>query len=237
MKIAVCDDMSDQRARLVLMLKEYLGWRGVGAAVLEYDSGEALLAAFSPHAFDLVLLDIYMKALDGVETARRIKSAEPDCPVIFTTSSAEHGADAYDVEALYYLVKPLERDKLFHVLDKWYDRIPALHTVSVKTGRSQREIALAEILYVEVQGRSSTVHTLTETVESSMPLSAIEALLPEKDFCRVIRYCVVALGQIRSVGDVSLTLSNGQVLPLSRRERETVKEKLAAFRLRQLRRR
>lgn len=237
MRIAICDDMGDERAQCRGLLREYLLWRGVDAAVTEYDSGEALIAAFVPGAFDLILLDIYMKDLDGMETARRIRSRDTNCPIVFATASAEYGAQAYDVDALYYLVKPVDRNKFFRVLDRWYERMPAQCSISVKCGREQREIAVCDILYADVQGRCSTVHTAAEVIESTMPLSAIEALLPKNDFCRSIRYCIVSLEQIRSVQETSLTLTSGESVPLSRRERENLKKMLAAFRLRRLRRR
>lgn len=141
------------------------------------------------------------------------------------------------MDALYYLVKPVDRSKFFHVLDRWYERMPARCSISVKCGRKQREIAVHDILFIDVQGRCSTVHTAAEVIGSSMPLSAIEALLPKNDFCHSIRYCIVSLERIRSVEETSLTLTSGESVPLSRRERENLKRMLAAFRLRQLRRR
>lgn len=237
MRIAICDDMGDERAQCKELLREYLRWRGVDAAVTEYDSGEALIESFTPGAFDLILLDIYMRDLDGMETARWIRGRDLNCPIIFATASAERGAEAYDVDALYYLVKPVDRSKFFHVLDRWYERTSAQRRIFVKCGRELREIAARDILYIDVQGRCSTVHTAAEVIESTMPLSAIEALLPKNDFCRSIRYCIVSLEQIRSVQETSLTLTSGASVPLSRRERENLKKMLATFRLRRLRQR
>ncbi len=235
LSIAVCDDLQEERARLIPMLRDYLSAKGLGAALVEFESGEALLDAFAPGAFHLVFLDVYMDGMTGVETAKRLKATDPDCIIIFTTTSREHGADAFDVEAFHYLVKPYDKDKLFTVLNKWYALLCEVKTLSLKCGRAAREIFIRDILYIEVLGRSSSVHTTAEVFETSTPLSAIEALLPALEFCRPIRYCLAALRHIRGVGEDGLTLSNGEKLPLARKERETVKNQLAAYRLRALR--
>lgn len=235
MRIAVCDDLREERARLISLLREYLTDKDTTADICEYESGEALTEAFTSGAFSLVFLDIYMGGMTGVETVRRLKAIDPDCTVIFTTTSREHGADAFDVEAFHYLVKPIDKDRLFAVLAKWYDMLCEVKTVTLKCGKTTREVFIRDILYIEVQGRSSSVHTAAEIFETSTPLSAIEALLPASEFCRPIRYCLVALRYIRGVGEDCLTLSNGQKLPVARNERDTVKNQLAAYRLRAIR--
>ena len=235
MQIAICDDLQTERAMLIPMLREYLAAKEPHAALLEFESGEELTANFTTGAFSLVFLDIYMDGITGMETARRLKAIDPDCAIIFTTTSREHGADAFDVEAFHYLVKPYNKEKLFAVLDKWYALLCEVKTVSLKCGRAAREIFIRDILYIEVLGRSSSVHTASETLETQTPLSAIEALLPAGEFCRPIRYCIVSLRHVKSVGEDSVTLDSGEKLTLSRRERDNIKNRLAVYRLRALR--
>lgn len=235
--IAICDDLQSERARLVPMLEEYLAAKGLTASLSEFESGETLLAAFVPGAFSLVFLDIYMDGMTGMETAKRLKDIDSDCAIIFTTTSREHGADAFDVEAFHYLVKPYDKEKLYTVLDKWYALLCEVKTLSLKCGRVMRKVFIRDILYVEVLGRSSSVHTAAEVFETSTPLSAIEAMLPADEFCRPIRYCLASLRHIRSIGEECVTMDNGARLTLSRRERERIKEQLASYRLRALRRR
>lgn len=235
LRIAICDDLQSERALLIPMLQEYLVAKGLDALISEFESGEALMAAFAPGAFGLVFLDVYMDGMTGVETAKRLKDIDHDCAIIFTTTSREHGADAFDVEAFHYLVKPYDKEKLFAVLNKWYALLCEVKTVPLKCGRTTREVFIRDILFVEVLGRSSSVHTTAEVIETSTPLSAIEALLPASEFCRPIRYCLAALRHIRGVGADGLTLSNGETIPVARKEQQTVKNQLAAYRLRVLR--
>ncbi len=235
LRIAICDDLRSERARLMPLLRDFFAAKGLDSETVEFESGEALCEAFTPGAFGLVFLDIFMDGMTGVETAKRLKAADPGCAVIFTTTSREHGADAFDVEAFYYLVKPYDNEKLFSVLNKWYALFCEVKTVSLKCGRAYREVLIRDILYVEVMGRSSSVHTASEVIKTSVPLSAIEALLPEDGFCRPIRYCLVSLRHLQSVGEDSVTIDNGERCALSRRERDNIKNQLAAYRLRALR--
>ena len=176
-----------------------------------------------------------MPGVGGLATARSLKAADPHCVFIFTTTSLEHGPEAFDLEAFHYLVKPIAKDKLFAVLDKWYDRLCQIRTLTLKCGRTSREIPARDILYVDVLGRSSTVHTATETVAISMSLAALEAELPAGAFIRPIRYCLVSLQHMQSVKEDGILLDNGETLPYARRERDSIKNELAAYRLRQLR--
>ncbi len=237
MQIAVCDDLRNEREQLVAMVSEFLSGESIAAEINEYESGETFLSEFSNGKFALVFLDIYMNGISGIETARKLRKSDSDCAVIFTTTSREHGAEAFDIEAFHYLVKPIEKDKLFIVLEKWYNALCELKTVSLKCGRTEREILIRDILYVEVLGRNSTVHTLTEILDTQLSLAAIESLLPKDEFYRSIRYCLVSLRHIKKINEESILLSDDGEIPLSRRERDNLRNKLVSFRLRQLRRR
>ncbi len=237
MKIAICDDLQPERAFLHSALTDFLAREGMQAELYEYASGEALLQDLVPGAFSLVFLDIYMDGITGVETARQIKALDPNCLMVFTTTSLEHGADAFDVDAFHYLVKPLDPEKLETVLRRWKNILSEIQTVSLKCGRSVRQIPVREILFIEVNGRVSTVHTQKEVIPTSMSLSSLEALLPAEQFVKPIRYLLAALRYVQAVGDTQLEMADGTLLSFSRGERENLRQQLSAYRLRQLRRR
>lgn len=237
MQIAVCDDLQNERERIITMVSEFISSKNIDADIKEFECGEDFLAEFSHGKFDLVFLDIYMNGISGIETARKLRENDTDCAVIFTTTSREHGPEAFDIEAFNYLVKPIEKEKLYIVLEKWYNTLCELKTVSIKCGRSKRDILIGDILYVEVLGRNCTVHTLTEIFNAQISLSTIEAMLPRDEFCRPIRYCLVSLRHIKRINEETILLSDDTEIILSRRERDNIRNKLATFRLRQLRRR
>lgn len=237
MKIAICDDLQSARQELHAMVREYLAQESMTAEILEFSSGEALLEVFSPGLFDLIFLDIYMDGITGIQTAHLIREKDPDCLIVFTTTSLEHGADAFDLEAFHYLVKPVDKTKLFSVLTRWKNLLSEIQTIPLRCGRSVRPVLIRDILYIEVQGRSSTVYTAKEAIPTSMTLSSLEEALPAGQFVKPIRYQLAALRHIRTVGEQELELENGTKLKISRRERENLRQQLSSYRLRMLRRR
>jgi len=237
MKIAICDDLPEERAALRQSLSAFLSQAGMEAEITEYSGGEALLEDFSADKFSLIFLDIYMDGISGVETARRLREKDPACLIVFTTTSLEHGADAFDVDAFHYLVKPIAQEKLFTVLRRWQSLLSELQTVTLKSGRGNIRILVRDILYIEVHGRACTVHTRSGPVQASMTLSALEALLPADQFIKPIRYCIAALQYIRHIDQTYLELEDGTQLPFARGERDNLRQVLSAYRLRQLRRR
>lgn len=237
MKIAVCDDLPQERKALIGMLQEFFAQEKITDEICEYASGEALLEAHAPGNFGLIFLDIYMDGITGIQTANAIRETDPDCLIVFTTTSLEHGADAFDVDAFHYLVKPIDKTKLFSVLKRWQNLLSDIQTVPLKCGRTVRPVPIRDILYIEVQGRNSTVHTASEAIETSMSLSSLEEALPSGQFVKPIRYCLAALRYIRTIGETDLGLENGTRLKISRAERENLRQALTAYRLRMLRRR
>lgn len=233
MKIAICDDLQEQREHLRQLLDDFFA--GHAIRIEEFDCGEKLLE--SQTDFGLIFLDIYMDGISGIETARRLKEKDPDCLIVFTTTSLEHGADAFEVDAFHYLVKPIVAEKLHAVLTRWMNLLAELQTVEIKSGRGNRTVPTKDIVYVEVMGRSCTIHTLTEEISASMTLSAVEELLPKDQFIKPIRYGLAALRYIRHVHEDSLELETGDRMKIARGSADSLRQTLGSYRLRQLRRR
>ena len=96
MKIAIVDDDLKMFERMQAYLKEALG----GSAELAYfSSGEAFLQAWQPRAYDLVILDIFMAHLTGVEVAKEIRKTDADVKLVFSTTSNEFASESYEVNA------------------------------------------------------------------------------------------------------------------------------------------
>lgn len=235
MKIAICDDLQAEREKLQAQVALYLAENELQGNFFEFSCGEDLLK--SEEAFDLIFLDIYMDGITGIETARQLKEKAPDCLIVFTTTSIEHGADAFEVDAFHYLVKPIDPAKLQTVLRRWLNLLSEIHMVEIKSGRGNRKVPVRDILYVEVQGRSCCVHTVSEEIAASMTLSALEELLPADQFVKPIRYCLAALRHIRRVSEDFLELEDGTRIKTARGSTDSLRQTLSSYRLRQLRRR
>ena len=114
MNIAIVDDRKTDSDRLVGFIDTYaeqhrLQW----GAMDRFSSGEDFLGAFTPGKYDLIFLDIYMDGITGMETAKRIRQTDHDCRIIFITTSPEFAVESYNVNASFYLLKPIGKDGVF----------------------------------------------------------------------------------------------------------------------------
>ncbi|MDE6710036.1 MAG: LytTR family DNA-binding domain-containing protein, partial [Oscillospiraceae bacterium] len=111
--IAICDDDNSQINALKKMLTE---WNS-NTIISEYNSAEQFLFNYPDVSCDLLLLDIEMGDMNGMELAKKLRAKGDMLPIIFITGFSQYIGDGYDVEALHYLMKPVDKKKLFQVLD------------------------------------------------------------------------------------------------------------------------
>ena len=124
MRIAIVDDLAGERALLREQLARQLARRGAEAELLEFDSGEAFLAAEKERRFTAAFLDIYMEGMTGMEAARALRKTDTDCLLVFTTTSTDHALEGFQVRALHYLVKPFAEGEIDALTDELLARVP-----------------------------------------------------------------------------------------------------------------
>ena len=172
-KVAVCDDLEEDRQVLVNLLSEYTDKNNLYVKIQEFTSGEAFLASDTSE-YSLVFMDIFMDGINGMETAKALIVRNSRVQIVFESTSTEFAAEAFDIEALHYLVKPVKKEKLFGILDRFFDSVYSLRTVNVKVGRLEESIYLSDILYVEADGKRAKVHTKKGVMEVSMSVAELE---------------------------------------------------------------
>ena len=120
LRIGICDDSADARIALKAALERAMDRRKGEGTFFEFSSGEGLLRWLEKHAgeLDMVFLDIEMGELDGMETARRLRSADEGLQLVFVTGYTDYVFDGYSVGALGYLMKPPRPERLDEVLDR-----------------------------------------------------------------------------------------------------------------------
>ncbi|MDL2293960.1 LytTR family DNA-binding domain-containing protein [Ruminococcaceae bacterium OttesenSCG-928-D13] len=230
MNIAICEDNCQDRELLLRGVERYCRERCYHAEIGVYQSGEALLDAFSPGAYQVVLLDIYLPGLDGIATARRLREIDPDCILIMVTVSTDHALDSYGVHAISYLVKPVDETRLFRALNlcrHLFERSSRAIEVPV-TGNSVL-LPMAGIRYAEVYGKNTRFHLENGTVETRLPLDEAERRLGGEPFLRCHRCYIVNLNHVVDVGEQALLLKDGGVVPMRKRGHKEVRLALARF--------
>lgn len=131
LKIAICDDLESERNVINLFLSEYLDKNSMVAQIDEFTNGESFLNS-DTSTYDLVFMDIFMDGINGMETAKRLIENKQHTQIVFCSTSVEFAADSYDVSALHYLVKPLEKENSSRCLTDFSVHIQILKQLLLK---------------------------------------------------------------------------------------------------------
>lgn len=220
--IAICDDNPTDSAYMALLVKSWAKDRQVPVTLSRFPSAEAFLFTYAEEKnFDLLLLDIEMEAMDGVTLARRIRIDNEALQILFITGYSDYIAEGYDVAALHYLLKPVNQEKLFQVLNKALEK-KALseRCLNVTLSGEMVRIPLKEIRYLEVRQNYVTIHAKKDyTIKR--PLKEFRQDLDSR-FHPVGRSVILNLTCIRRVTRTQVHLLDGTVLPLPRKAYESL---------------
>lgn len=215
LKIAICDDEECQRIELTNMVKKALELKNIKYLIFQYENGEDLLQ--SKLEINIYFLDIRMDKLNGIETAKKIRTLNKEVIIIFITALKEYVFEAFDVKAFHYILKPLSEKKLRKVL---YSALPQFYEagdfILAKTISQCTKIFVKDIMYVESQLRKIKIHTTYDVIEYYHKLSDIEEELKNFNFFKCHRSYIVNLNYVRSYDNVFITLKNGENVYVSK---------------------
>lgn len=160
-KIAVCDDMEEDVKYISSAVNQWAEKENIMVDIETFPSAESFLSRYAEQkAFDILLLDIEMPSMNGVELAKRIRKENDAVQIIFITGYTDYIAEGYEVSALHYLVKPLSETKLFKVLNRAVLKIRKNEkSLYLSLSGEMIRIPIYEIKYLEVQQNYVTVHS------------------------------------------------------------------------------
>lgn len=214
--IAVCDDDKGQTAFLSNLTHVWARERGCTVNTVSFPSAESFSFCYAEdQSFDILLLDIEMGGMNGVDLARAIRRVDRTLQIIFITGYMDYITDGYDVEALNYLLKPVTGEKLFPVLDRAAERLRRRENALVLEADGETvRVPLREIRFLEVLHNYVTVHAEKDyTVKR--PLSDLEQKLDDS-FFRTGRSFIVNLRYVKKATRTAVFLADGASVPLSR---------------------
>jgi len=206
MKCLVVDDEALARQRLSRMLAQLEGCEVCGEAA----DGEQALERVQVLAPELVLMDIRMPGMDGMEAARHLLKLEQPPAVVFTTAYGDHALEAFDTQAIDYLLKPIHPERLQQALDKARRLSPAqLETVGESEGQARTHLCarnrgnlelvpVAEIVYLQADQKYVTVRSASQKILVEDALKSLEREFGER-FIRIHRNALVAAGRVRAL--------------------------------------
>lgn len=218
MKIAVCDD---QESCIRQVRELILSWtdRPADLVVHFFDNGDALLQAHAATGYDVILLDVVMPLLSGMDTARELRQSDKDVKIVFLTSSPEYAVDAFSVKASNYLLKPLDPARFCACLNELAQDLRAAgKSITVREAGAVHRVELSSIEYIEAQNKH-TLFVLSDgrTLRSTEPLYTLERMLPLADgFFKCSRSFLVNLFLVDTYSVKEVKTHSGARIPLSR---------------------
>lgn len=215
-KIAICDDEQTQLELIASAVSAWSTRNSYTCDVTMFTSAEAFLFEYEDNkAYDILLLDVEMKNISGIELAKRIRKDNGSVEIIFISSHFEFIGVGYDVDALHYLIKPISDDKLIQVLNKAAEKL-SVEPPSVIISCDGETVKLFEsdILYVEAFLHYIMIRTRDNAYKIKESISAFEQKLSD-DFYRIHRSYLVSLKHITKISRTSVNIGKTE-LPLSR---------------------
>lgn len=215
-RAAICDDNEKDAEYVKSILNRWAASRKVSVQAEAFPSAESFLFRYAEDkAFDILLLDIEMGIMDGVTLAKSIRKENEEVQIVFITGYSDYIAEGYEVEALHYLMKPVNEEKLFSVLDRAVEKIKQNERcLNLELSGEMVRIPFYEIRYLDVNQNYVTIHGKKDyTVKRT--LGDFEKELDDR-FFRAGRSLIVNLKCIQRVTKTEVRLSDGTALPLPR---------------------
>lgn len=230
LKIAICDDETAEIKYISAIVDKWARVNNKTAAISTFDSAESFFFQYAEEkSFDIILLDIQMKNMNGVELAKQIRQDNESVQIVFITGYPDYLAEGYEVSALHYLMKPVSEQKLFDVLDRACKRLKVREkSILLKVGGESICIPAGEIIYAESFAHTVEITTISGKIKASLPISQLEKELGS-GFVRCHRSYIVGLKYIRKITRNELLLDNGVSIPLSRRLYKEVNQAFIRF--------
>ena len=223
--VAICEDERYILEELRRKVEKYINRKTFDASIKTFMSGEELLKA--KKKFDIILLDLMLPGIDGLEVARQISCRSR---IIFVTSYREYAVEAFDANAVHYLVKPVTEERLFLALDRAVNQTEQMDNQSLtlmKSGKTQ-VIFIRDILYCEVFNHQVRIHTVHGTYDYFGTLDMLETKLDER-FFRCHRSFVVNMNCVAGQEKGVAILTNGEKIFISRRKQTDFIQRLLNF--------
>lgn len=143
--VAVCEDKAEDQRQLLTLIQQ----SDISSQVAVFQNGESILNDYHPGIYDLIFMDVYLSGISGTETIRSIREQDPDVPVAFTTVSQEHALEAYRLDAIQYIEKPVSGKQVDKALHLAWEKAARQTNASVYIQGKSYSIPLNKLLYVE----------------------------------------------------------------------------------------
>lgn len=216
--ICIVEDESDQADLLRNYIQTYGNKNNQQFNITHFSDGIDLVDEYRAQ-FDIILLDIQMKHLDGMVAAEKIRKVDADVVIIFITSTVRYAVQGYAVDALGYVLKPVPYLQFEQLFDKAISRVMNKKEklyIRVSVDERQLKLDCDNIYYIESQRNNVCIHCADEDYITAGPLKKFEEMLSGHGFSKCHNAYIVNLSYVEGVRKEEVLLTSGIVLPISR---------------------
>lgn len=230
MNIAVCDDNIVFLNDFVTEINKITG--GVHR-IFKFETAETLLERinnYSDDCIDLVITDIELSGTNGIEMAKKLKEQHPRIQIIIVTNYTEYIQDAFSVDPIHYILKPINNEKLKEALERAEKavEIGKRSTVTITSKNKLVRVHCDEIKYVESYMRTILVHEIKCNTEIYMKLDEFSSIVPPY-FIRTHKSYLVNMNMIKSISNNRVELFSGEFIPVAKAKYSDVKKQVLKY--------
>ncbi|HOO80732.1 MAG TPA: LytTR family DNA-binding domain-containing protein [Lachnospiraceae bacterium] len=227
-RIAICDDEATSLKLNTILTQKVLQEEGIAYEIKTFvdmnEMTEALASTVQP--FDVLLSDILATGMNGIEAAEKLRTLGEQLDIIFISTTAEYALEGYRVQALRYLQKPVDIEKLREALLLSYEKNQNKEGISISSEGKVFNVSFKDIIYIESDARDVELVLKYRHMVSHMKISDVEKLLPEKRFFRCHRSYIVNLDEVQTIERYQATMKNQEIVPISQQQYSEIKNRM-----------
>ena len=220
-KIAIVEDEELYAKQLNEYLRQYERENGEAIEVTIYSDGDRIVDKYQSQ-YDIILMDIEMKFMDGMSAAEEIRKIDTEVVIIFITNMTQYAIRGYAVDALDYVLKPVSyfalSQRLNRAIGRMRKRESKMIMVNMKGGIVRLNIA--NIYYIESQGHTLILHTILGDYETSGTMKEMEGKLLDMNFCRGNKGYLINLQHVDGISDGCAIVKDERLILSRARKKE-----------------
>lgn len=229
MRVALVDDEIMERDRLHGYLRQFETENNMKFEIEEFATGDSFLEGFQI-GYDIVIFDVDMPGLNGLDCARAIRETDSDVMILFVTNMAQYAVKGYEVDAVDYIIKPVSYYDFSMKFQKTVRRASRKQekSIALKAGSVTHHMKISDICYVEVLAHNVIYHQKGSTVKLRGSMKEQETLLCAYGFCRVHKSYLVNLARVENIHGSTIVVC-GEEVPIGYAYKDAVMQKFFQY--------